>query len=130
MSEIRCGSARFVDIPEYFLLRYASEINGWAENLRKVGLVKSIFLREGCLADLSPDAELGAVMLVVRLKCRPWGETSWGPGGVEVSPFGEADRELIAAHCRKLEGAKVPPEAVLREPERPWVPFMPKIDLQ
>lgn len=118
-STITCGPVRFIDIPEYFLEKYTEEIDAWARNVRKVGLVKSFILREGALADLSPDPEHGAVLLQVKLMCRPW------RGGVEILPLEERDRTLIALHCEKLERAKVPARAVLVEPPRPWLPFMP-----
>jgi len=43
-SVITHGGTRFVDLPEYFLERYSAEINAWAENIRKIGLVKGIGL--------------------------------------------------------------------------------------
>jgi hypothetical protein len=116
---ITCGTVRFIDIPEYFLERYTDEINAWAQNIRKIGLVKSFILREGYFAELSPDPEQGAVLLQVKLICKPWAE------GVEISPLEERDRDLIARHCEKLILAKVPARVILKEPERPWLPFVP-----
>jgi hypothetical protein len=121
MSEIRVGGTRFVNIPEYFLERYAPEINAWAENIRKVGLVKAFVLREGHLADLSPDPEQGAVLIQVKLKCRPW------IGGVEILPLEERDERLIKNHCEKLQRAGLPARAFTKEPERPWLPFTPTV---
>ena len=123
MSVITHGAVRFIDIPEYFLERYAAEINGWSDNIRKVGLVHRIVLREGYLADLSPDAELGAVLLAVELRCRPWPARR----GIEILPNGERDRELIERHCEKLRGVGLPSNAFMQEPERVWVPFMPVV---
>ncbi len=118
---ITVGSVRFFGIPEYFLERYRGEINAWALNIRKIGLVKSFVLREGYLSDLSPDPEQGAVLLQVKLACRPWSN------GVEILPLEERDRELIIKHCEKLQRAGLPSNAVLREPERPWLPFVPDL---
>lgn len=115
------GCVRFIDLPEYFLERYSDEIVGWSNNLRKVGLVHRIFLREGYLSDLSPDAELGAQMLCVELRCRPW---PGGPG-IEVMPHTERDRAMIERHVEKLQKARLPSNAVLQEPPRPWLPFVP-----
>ncbi len=113
------GSTRFIDLPEYFLERYAQELNSWAENIRRIGLVKSIVLKEGYLADLSPDPELGAQLIQVKLKCRPWTD------GVEISPLEERDVAMIALHCDKMQKAGIPAKAVLQEPARPWLPFVP-----
>lgn len=117
--QITHGTVRFVDIPEYFLLRYSAEIDNWARNIRKIGLVKSIVLREGYLADLSPDPEQGAQLIQVKLKCQPWS------GGVEISPLEERDTTLIALHCDKMQAAGIPAKLILQEPARPWLPFMP-----
>jgi hypothetical protein len=117
--QITHGKTRFTDIPEYFLERYSVEINSWAENIRKIGLVKAFILREGFLADLSPAPEQGAQLIQVKLKCQPW------RGGVEISPLEERDRALIVIHCDKLQKAGIPATGVLREPPRPWLPFVP-----
>lgn len=119
MTTITHGSVRFVDIPEYFLIRYAAEIDAWARNVRKIGLVKSIVLREGNQSDLSPNPEYGAQLIQVKLMCRPF------RGGIEVLPLEPRDKELIAKHCEKLEAARIPAGAVLVEPPRPFIPFMP-----
>lgn len=119
MTTITCGPVRFIDIPEYFLERYTDEINAWAANIRKIGLVKSFILREGFLADPSPDPEYGAQLLGVKLVCKPWS------GGVEISPLHERDKALIARHCEKMQKARLPANAVLAEPPRPFLPFVP-----
>lgn len=119
--QITVGSVRFTGIPEYFLERYAPEINAWALNVRKIGLVKAFILREGYLADPSPNPEQGAQLIQVKLKCQPW------LGGVEISPLEERDGALIAIHCDKLKRHGVAPNAILKEPPRPWVPFAPSI---
>lgn len=113
------GSVRFVDIPVYFLEKYTKEIAAWSDNLRKIGLVKSFVLNEGYLSELSPDPELGAQLLRVKLQCRPW------RGGVEILPLEERDRALIERHCDKLQKARIPSDAYLQEPPRPWLPFVP-----
>jgi hypothetical protein len=120
-SVITHGNVRFIDLPEYFLERYCSEINMWSENLRKIGLVHQIFLREGYLAELSPDGELGAQMLCVKLRCRPWPVRE----GIEILPASERDRAVIARHVERLQAAKLPSNAFLPEPPRPWLPFVP-----
>jgi hypothetical protein len=121
MSMITHGSVRFVDIPEFFLERYTKEIDAWARNIKKIGLVKNFILREGHLADLSPNPEQGAVLIQVKLKCRPW------LGGVEICPLEERDERLIKNHCEKLQRAGLPSNAFTKEPERPFLPFMPTV---
>jgi hypothetical protein len=116
---ITVGRVKFSRIPDYFLERYDLEIAGWADNFAKIGPVKSFFLREGYLADLSPDAELGAVMIVVKLIAK------MSRKGVEISPLHPRDEELIGLHCEKLRRAGIASRAMLREPARPWLPFMP-----
>ena len=125
MSEIRHGNVRFVDIPEYFLLRYSGEINAWAENVRKIGLIKTIVLNEGVFSDLSPEAEYGAVLLGVRLECRPWLGMLDQRIGIEIRPLEEQDRMVIARHVEKMERLGVRPQDKVVEPERAGVPFMP-----
>jgi hypothetical protein len=126
-SIITHGSVRFIDIPEYFLERYAQEIDNWARHVKTIGLVKSIVLREGYLADLSPDPEQGAQLIQVKLKCQPWYPTPHlrVSKGVEISPLEGRDATLIALHCEKMKAAGIPAKAVLQEPARPWLPFMP-----
>lgn len=118
-SVITHGTVRFIDLPTYFLERYSSEIDNWARNIAKIGLVKSIVLREGYLADLSPDPEQGAQLIQVKLKCQPW------RGGVEISPLEERDAAMIGLHCDKMQKAGIPAGAILQEPARPWLPFVP-----
>lgn len=113
------GTVRFVDIPEYFLERYTQEIDDWARHIKTIGLVKSIVLREGYLADLSPDPEQGAQLIQVKLKCQP------SRAGIEISPLEERDATLIGLHCDKMQKVKIPAKAILQEPARPWLPFMP-----
>ena len=111
----------FDKIPEYFAIRYDDEIQAWARNFSKIGPVKNIVLREGKFADLSPDPEQGAQLIQVKLIAK----MERIQGRVTVSPFSERDQEMIAKHCEKMERLRVPPLAILKEPERPWLPFMP-----
>jgi len=116
------GRVKIDRIPEYFLERYDAEIAAWAQNFAKIGPVKSFVLREGTLADLSPDPEHGAVLIQVRLIAK------MSRRGVEIEPKTPRDETLIALHCEKLQRAGVPARAVLVEPARPGLPFMPKIE--
>lgn len=118
-SVITHGNVRFVDIPQWFLDRYQHHFRDWSANIGEKGLVHGWYLKEGYLADLSPDAELGAQLIEVKLKCRPV------RGYTEISPLEERDRMLIARHCEKMERAGIPPDVILQEPPRPGVPFMP-----
>jgi hypothetical protein len=113
-------------VPEYFQLRYQDELRAWAHNLKKIGLVKHIILREGNQSDLSPDPDLGAVLIQVELKARF--ERSRGDEiEIVVSAADEEQQRRIFKHCEKLQGAGIPPGMVLVEPERPGMPFMPDI---
>ena len=116
---ITVGRVRFSAIPDYFLDRYDGEIGAWADNFGKIGPVKSLVLREGYLADLSPDPELGAQLIQVKLIAR------LSRRGVEICPLTRRDEVLIALHCEKLMRAGLPARAFTAEPERPWLPFMP-----
>jgi hypothetical protein len=111
----------FDGIPDYFVERYNDELEAWGRNFGKIGPEKHIVLREGYLADLSPSEEQGAVLLVVSLIAR----MEKFRERVTVSPKTEQDEALIRRHCEKLERAGIRPQAVLKEPERPWLPFMP-----
>ena len=113
-------------VPEYFQLRYQDELRAWAHNLKKIGTKKHIILREGNQSDLSPDPELGAVLIQVELKCRI--ERVRGDEfEIVVSAADEEQQRRIFKHCEKLQGAGIPPGMVLVEPERPGMPFMPTI---
>lgn len=111
----------FDRIPDFFVERYDDELTAWGKNFGKIGAVKTIVLREGYLADLSPNEEQGAVLLAVLLvaKMEKFRER------VTVSPKTEQDEALIRRHCEKLERAGISPRAVLKEPERPFLPFVP-----
>lgn len=108
-------------MPEWFVVKYDAELQAWGANFGKIGPIKTIVLREGYLSDLSPDPEQGAVLLGVRLVA----EVSTRRDRVTVRPLGEQDEALIARHCEKMERAGVDPRAVLREPLRAGIPFMP-----
>ncbi len=110
-------------LPDWFVERYDDELRAWGANFSKIGPIKSIVLREGYFADLSPDAEQGAVLLGVKLIA----EVSSRRDLVTVRPLGDQDEALIARHCEKMQRLGVWARAVLREPERPGVPFMPNI---
>lgn len=113
-------------VPEYFQLRYQTELRAWAANLKKIGLTKHIILREGVFSDLSPEEDLGAVLIQVELKARI--ERQRGDEiEIVVSAADEEQRRRIAKHCEKLQRQKVPAGMVLIEPERPGIPFMPDI---
>lgn len=113
-------------MPEYFVLRYQSELRQWAANLRKIGTTKHIVLREGSLAELSPNELMGAELVQVTLKCKI--ERVRGDElEIVVSAADEEQERRIARHCEKMQRNRIPAGAVLVEPERPFVPFMPNI---
>ena len=132
------------DIPDWFLRRYQSEFAAWAANFRKIGIselvefarptawaalphgdpsigVKSFMLKEGGLADPSPDEEAGAAVICVFLL----GKRS--RAGIEIMPLTRDDRDLIRAHVDKMQRARVDPDVRLHEPVRPGLPFMPTL---
>jgi len=115
------GRVKFYNVPDYFLERYDDEIAAWANNFAKIGPVKSFVLREGAFSNVSPDPEQGAELVVVRLIAR------MSRKGVEIEPYTVRDRRMIAVHCEKMIREGVPPRTRLAEPERPWLPFMPKL---
>lgn len=114
------GSWQF-DVPDYFVARYFSELVAWAKNFQKIGVTKSIMLREGHYAEASPNEEQGAELLVVKLLAKR------GRRRVEVTPYRERDARLIFNHCQKMRDLGVPPGAKLIEPARPFLPFMPAL---
>jgi hypothetical protein len=118
---ITVGRVKVDRIPDYFMIRYDDEIVAWAANFAKIGPVKSIVLREGHLSEVSPNEEQGAELLQVRLLAK------MSRRGVEIEPYTKRDEEVIARHCAKMQRLRVDARAVLREPERPWLPFMPRI---
>ncbi|MCK1445416.1 hypothetical protein IVB43_23815 [Bradyrhizobium sp. 48] len=110
-------------IPDYFVERYDDELQAWGANFSKIGPIKHIVLKEGYLADLSPNPEQGAVLLRVALVA----EVSSGRDRVTVRPLSEFDEGLIARHVEKMQRAGVPAGAVLVEPERAGIPILPRI---
>ena len=113
-------------LPEYFVLRYQAELREWARNFKKIGTIKHIMLREGSLADLSPDEMLGAELVQVTLKCKI--ERVRGDEiELVASALDEEQERRIRKHCEKMQRNKIPAGAVLVEPERPFVPFMPNV---
>ena len=118
---VRLGCWRF-DVPDYFVARYFSELVAWAKNFTKIGVIKSIVLREGYYSESSPDEEQGAELIVVKLIAKR------GLRFVEVAPYRERDRRNITNHCQKMRDLDIPPTAKLIEPPRPWLPFMPTIE--
>lgn len=113
----------FEKIPDYFVERYDDELCAWGRNFGKIGPVKSIMLREGVFSDSSPDPEQGAKLMVVRLMAL----MEKFQRRVTVMPYSDADEMLIAKHCEKMQRLKVHPRQRLREPARPWLPFMPTL---
>lgn len=113
----------FEKIPDYFAERYDDELQAWGRNFGKVGPVKSIVLKEGPFADLSPNPEQGAVLLAVKLIAK----MSRTKDRVEVSPLTERDEMVIAKHCEKMRRLNIHPRKFWKEPERPWLPFTPSV---
>ena len=113
----------FDNIPDFFVERYNEEIEAWAANFSKVGPVKQVILKEGPFADVSPDPEQGAVLIGVKLIAK----MERVRGRVTVSPMGERDEELIRKHCDKMVRLNIHPRKFWKEPERPWLPFMPTV---
>jgi hypothetical protein len=113
----------FERIPEYFIVRYDSELQAWGANFAKIGVTKGIVLKEGGLSDMSPDPENGPVLLQVKLlaQVEKWRDR------VTVTPLTEADEMLIRKHCEKMIRAGVAPNKFSKEPERMWIPAMPEI---
>lgn len=110
-------------MPDWFATRYDEELSAWGANFSKIGPIKTIVLKEGHLADLSPDPEQGAVLLGVKLIA----EVSSRRDRVTVRPLSEQDEAIIAKHCEKMQRLGVAPRTFSKEPERPGIPFMPTI---
>jgi len=115
MSQIR-------NIPDYFLQRYQDEFAKWAAYRDEKGRWPSTWLftfNEGDIAESSPDPEQGKQLLGAWL----FGRRS--RAGIEIEPYSESDRAAIIKHCERMEAARVPAWAKLREPERPGIPVIP-----
>lgn len=117
-------SAVFERIPDYFVERYAKELGLWGQNLKKIGLTKHIVLNEGTLADVSPDEEMGAVLIRVTLKAEVE-RLAQDRLRLVISPCDERDERMIRIHCEKMQRNNIPAKVELVEPERPGIPFMP-----
>ena len=114
MSQIR-------DIPDYFLERYQDEFAAWSAQI-PTGEFKPTRLfvfREGDIAEASPDREQGKQLLGAWLLARI------SRKGVEIEPLTERDKEAIYKHCARMQAARIPATAQLREPERPGIPGIP-----
>lgn len=124
----------FERIPEYFVIKYDTELCAWGRNLRKIGPVKSFVLREGRFSDMSPDPEMGPVLIQVKLEMRVTRSGRTMVDGVSrevaieitVFPHSDLDEEKIRRHCEKMERLKVNPRGVLIEPARAGIPFLPE----
>jgi hypothetical protein len=110
-------------MPEFFIERYDDEMQAWGANFQKIGPIKHFVLREGYFADLSPNPENGAVLYRVALIA----EVSSACDKVTVRPLDEQSEAQIARHCEKMQRLGVPARAVLKEPERPGIPILPRI---
>lgn len=114
------------NLPEYFVERYGYELREWGRNLKKIGLVKTIVLREGTLSDLSPDPEIGAVLLGVKLEAKIE-RLENDVLRLVISAASEQDERTIANHVQKMTQVGIPAKAVLVEPPRPGMPAFPNI---
>jgi hypothetical protein len=119
---ITVGRVKIDRIPDFFLERYDHEIAAWASNFAKIGPVKAFILREGHLANPSPDPEQGAELIQVKLIAKMSGK------GVEIKPFTPRDETLIALHCEKLQRAGLGSKQFTKEPVRPGLPMFPTIN--
>ena len=115
------------NLPEYFVARYSYELREWGRNLKKIGLVKTIVLREGTLSDLSPDPEIGAVLLGVKLQAKIERMDNGADLRLIIAPATEKDEMIIAKHCEKMTRVGIPAVANLVEPPRPGMPAFPNI---
>ena len=118
---ISIGRVKIDRIPDFFLERYDQEIAAWANNFDKIGPVKSFILREGHLANPSPDPEQGAELIQVKLIAK------MSRKGVEITPYTQRDQTLIWLHCEKLQRAGLGSKQFTKEPVRPGLPFLPTI---
>jgi hypothetical protein len=134
---------RFVRVPEWFVQHHHTELAHWARNIRAInetnareGLppnTKRVVFREGCFADVSPDPSMGPVTIQVTLHMKVTRADGKFVGGVykqvasevAISPYTEADEELIRKYVQKMEGYGVDPFKKLTEHPRAGIPFMP-----
>lgn len=113
----------FDRIPDFFVERYDEELQAWGRNFGKIGPVKAIVLKEGPFADVSPDPEVGPVLIQVKLIAK----MERAAERVTVAPLGEHDEEQIRKHCEKLVRRGVHPRQFWKEEPRAWLPFMPSL---
>jgi len=109
------------DIPDYFLERYREEFAAWAAQIPYGGFkpTRLFVFREGDIAEASPDPEQGKQLLGAWLLARV------SRKGIEIEPLTERDKEAIYKHCARMQAARIPANAQLREPERPGIPVIP-----
>ena len=117
---VRLGKWK-IDLPDYFVARYFHEFVEWAKliPIGKFECSRWIPFNEGDLADWSPDREQGKVMPGAWLLARI------GKRFIECEAYGEADRDYIRKHCRKMQSFGVRSRDRLVEPERPGIPVIP-----
>ena len=120
----------FERVPEFFVERYNEEMLAWGRNFKKIGPVKQFVLREGVWAASSPDPEQGAVLIAVKLlatiKRGDFGNHD--NDRVIVSPLTDEDEAKIRHHCERMSALGVSSRLFSKEPPRPWIPTMPRID--
>jgi len=114
------------DLPDYFVERYGFELREWGRNMKSIGMVKTIVLREGTLSDLSPDPEIGAVLKGVKLQAKP-DRHAGDELSLLISPATEMDKQTILKHVEKMQRIGIPARAQLVEPPRPGIPTIPNI---
>ena len=114
----------FHHIPDFFIERYLEEINAWAANYRKIGNEKTIVLKEGQFADVSPAEDQGPVLLGVKLIA----EYERVRDRMNIRPKTERDKDIIRNHCRKMEGLGIKSRLYFKEPARPGIPIFPTVN--
>lgn len=114
------------ELPEYFVKRYGVELREWGRNMAKIGMVKTIVLREGTLSDISPAEDQGAVLRGVKLKAEKVRQKN-DEIYLLISCETEADERIMRNHVQKMTGRGIPAVAELVEPIRPGMPFMPTV---
>lgn len=113
-------------LPEYFVKRYGLELHEWGRNMAKLGMSKTVVLREGTLSDISPAEDQGAVLRGVVLKAEKVRQKN-DEIYLLISCATEADERIMRNHVQKMTGRGIPAVAELVEPVRPGMPFMPTV---
>lgn len=116
----------FEGIPDYFVERYDFDWRRWGSNFKQYGLNYRVIVREGGLADLSPNEEQGAVLLGVDMTC----EIERRAGSVHkitVKVADEQSKAIMLRHCEKMQRVGIPARSVLVEPPRAGLPFLPRV---